>query len=38
VFIVAGIACLAMSEAQDHGAAEPTDPADRAGGAGAPAR
>ncbi|MEJ5030615.1 EamA family transporter [Comamonas sp. MYb21] len=42
-FIIAGIACLAVSEAQDHGAAEPAEklaqgPADGAAGASAAAR
>ncbi|QMV75301.1 EamA family transporter [Comamonas piscis] len=39
VFIVAGIACLALSEAQDHGATEAVDtPADGTAGANAAAR
>jgi len=39
VFIVAGIACLAMSEAQDHGAtASAEGPADGTAAAGAAAR
>lgn len=38
-FIIAGIACLAVSEAQDHGAPEPKeDPADNTAGASVAAR
>ncbi|TDS79426.1 EamA family transporter [Comamonas sp. JUb58] len=38
-FIIAGIACLAVSEAQDHGATEPAEgPADNTTGASAAAR
>ncbi|WP_021025286.1 EamA family transporter [Comamonas sp. B-9] len=38
-FIIAGIACLAVSEAQDHGSTEPVeDPTDNPAGASAAAR